>query len=103
MFVLNRREYKAGYISFILYYKFIFFSKYGVILLIMHTKWWITKVKHPSLDTKKKHNISLVKINHTLLVLSTLIILSSSFVIYFICICHPGLQWFPVIIAILPV
>ena len=34
------------------------------ILGINHTKWWIIKVKHPSLDIYRK-NISRVKINNT--------------------------------------
>ena len=44
-------------------------------------------------------NISLMKINNLILLLCTRIILSSSFVAYFLCICHYGS--FP-INAILP-
>ena len=54
-----------------------------VIQPINHTKWWIIKVKHPSLDIYRK-DISLMNINNLILVLCTRIILSS-FVIYFFC------------------
>ena len=65
-----------------------------IILLINCTKWWIIKVKHPSSDTYRK-NISRTTINNIILVLRIHTVLSSSFVIYFFCICHSGS--FPII------
>ena len=67
----------------------IFSLNIHIIWPINRTKWWIIKVKHPSSDIYRK-NISLMKINNIILVLRTRIILLSSFVIYFFCICHSG-------------
>ena len=67
----------------------VFSLNIHIILPINRTKWWIIKVKHPSSDIYRK-NISLMKINNIILVLRTRIILLSSFVIYFFCICHSG-------------
>ena len=72
----------------------VFSLNIHIIWPINHTKWWIIKVKHPSSDIYRK-NISLMKINNIILVLRTRIILLSSFVIYFFCICHSGR--FPII------
>ena len=72
----------------------VFSLNIHIIWPINRTKWWIIKVKHPSSDIYRK-NISLMKINNIILVLRTRIILLSSFVIYFFCICHSGR--FPII------
>ena len=55
-----------------------------------HTKGWIMKVKHPSLDIYRKIYISLVKMNNITLLLRIRIILLSTFMIYFYCIYHSG-------------
>ena len=34
---------------------FRIFFKYGFILLIIHTKWWVIKVKHPLSDVYQKY------------------------------------------------
>ena len=73
--------------------------EYGHFYLINYTKWWIIKVKHPSVDIHTKIYISLMKIYNMILVLHPRIILLSPFVIYFFCIklCHsesfPTVYW----------
>ena len=76
----------------------VFSLNIHIIWPINRTKWWIIKVKHPSSDIYRK-NISLMKIKNIILVLRTRIILLSSFVIYFFCICHSGR--FPIVSSII--
>ena len=67
--------------------------------------YYLTHKSHKMVDNKSKtslirhiqKNISLTKINNIILVLRTRIILLSSFVIYFFCICHSGR--FPIMIS----
>ena len=54
------------------------------------------KTKTSLIRHKQKNNISLMKINYIILVLHTHIILLSSFMIYFFCICHSGS--FPIVL-----